>query len=155
MIHDDTKLFNSTGVKQMGQGMQGMVNGAVSMANRVLQDPFLGELAAQYGTDQTQQSAQATMDNSRLRSGQQLDEESARRLKERGVIGQQDLDQMRRAGYVSNAAQNAGSSRDIMRNQAQTLNNMYASAGDRLNSASRDAQNSLGNIAQTAASMFR
>ena len=92
----------------------------------------------------TQQQAR---DQANWQAGQQLNYNDA-------LNAQRQRDYQQFSG-TNNAIANAKQQRDLVQNSANTLNNIYGNSMSQMNAAAANTQNSLGNLANTAASMFR
>ncbi len=108
-----------------------------------------------YGTQQVNTQGVNDANNIQGRSGTQAAQEMANRLQEaraQGVI-QSEIDRLKGGNY--NAAANAATARQMALGTAGALNQMYATAADRLNNAAAATQAALANSGSTMASMFK
>jgi hypothetical protein len=106
----------------------------------------------------TQQTTDARNNNQSFAAGASADQlllEAQRRRQEAEQIEAQVRGQMNFGADLGNRTANANTARSMALDTTQNLNRMYATAGDRLNQAAANTQNSLINAASSIASMFR
>jgi hypothetical protein len=106
----------------------------------------------------TQQVTDARNNNQSFAAGtsaEQLLLEAQRRRQEADQIEAQIRGQMNFGADLGNRTANSNTARAMALDTTQNLNRMYATAGDRLNQAAANTQNSLINAASSIASMFR
>lgn len=108
-----------------------------------------------YNTDQANTALRRNVDYTGGKTRDQIEYEEMMR---RGNVGQMlDVarDQQRFVADMGNAAANANVARQMASNNQNTLNQVYAAAGDRLNNAANNTMAAINNASQIAAGMFR
>lgn len=146
VINAATDYVFNKGENQMPQQMM------VPSAN---QGRYMVGMTPDYNTNQADMA---------LRSNANMMNAGTRQIMEQGNADYNQragADLARQVGYqqtiadMGNAAANANLARNMALNNQTTLNQQYASAGDRLNQAAMGTQNALNQAANTVAGMFR
>lgn len=108
-----------------------------------------------YGAGQAQQAAMQSQGNVMGAANNQFNSEIQRQQQNAEYMRDLQNRTAAQQGSIVNAARNAEAARNLATNAQATLNNMFATAGDRMNQATANTQAALNQVGATIAGAFR